>query len=84
MSDLLILTPDQKRAFDEDGFLLLEGFYNSREMEEMRRRFHELVTVTEGRPQNMRYSFMEVPEGYQPDPFNPKKCRRYDGSDAGR
>ena len=20
----------------------------------------------------MRYSFMEVPEGYQPDPFNPK------------
>ena len=38
----------------------------------MRGRFHDLVVRTEGRPQNMRYSFMEVPEGYQPDPFNPK------------
>ena len=72
MSDLLILTPEQKRAFDDDGFLFLKGFYDSREMKEMRGRFHDLVIRTEGRPQNMRYSFMEVPEGYQPDPFNPK------------
>ena len=36
MSDLLILTPEQKRAFDDDGFLFLEGFYSSREMKEMR------------------------------------------------
>ena len=29
MSYLLILTPEQKRAFDDDGFLLLESFYSS-------------------------------------------------------
>ncbi|NKB69539.1 MAG: hypothetical protein GKR89_20915 [Candidatus Latescibacteria bacterium] len=44
MSELLILSPEQKQTFDRDGFLHLKGFYGAEEMEEMRRRFHELVT----------------------------------------
>ena len=70
--ELLILTPEQKRFFDDNGYLHLPGFYGEAEMEAMRREYHELVTRTEGRPKNMSYSFMEPPEGYTPDEFNPK------------
>ena len=70
--DLLILEPGQKRFFDDNGYLLLPGFYGPGEMEEMRRQYHQLVTDTDRRPQNMKYSFMEPVEGYPPDGFNPK------------
>lgn len=69
---LLILSPEQKQFFAERGFLLLKGFYSAAEMEEMRGQFHELVSRIDDRPKNMRYAFMDPPEGYQPDPFNPK------------
>ncbi|MSR82588.1 MAG: phytanoyl-CoA dioxygenase family protein [Candidatus Latescibacteria bacterium] len=69
---LLILSPDQKQLFDDNGYLHLKGFYSATEMDQMRRQFHELVCDTEGRPKNMSYAFMEAPAGYQPDPFNPK------------
>ena len=69
--DLLILEPGQKRFFDDNGYLLLPGFYGPGEMEEMRRQFHEVVTDRDGRPRNMSYSFMEPVEGYPPDEFNP-------------
>jgi hypothetical protein len=73
MSDpLLILSPEQKKFFDEKGYLHLRGFYSETEMEEMRRQFHELVTNTEGRPKNMSFAYMEPPPGYPPDSFNPK------------
>ena len=73
MSDgLLILSPEQKRFFDDNGYLHLPGFYGDAEMQEMRREYHELVTRTDGRPKNMSYSFMDPPEGYAPDGFNPK------------
>ena len=70
--DLLILEPGQKRFFDDNGYLLLPGFYGPGEMEEMRRQYHQLVTDTDRRPQNMKYSLMEPVEGYPPDRFNPK------------
>ena len=70
--DLLILEPGQKRFFDDNGYLLLPGFYGTAEMGEMRRQYHELVTDTDGRPRNLRYSFMEPVAGYPPDGFNPK------------
>ncbi len=73
MSDeLLILSPEQKQFFDDNGYLLLKGFYSADEMEEMRREFHQLVSRTDDRPRNISYSFMEPPEGYQSDAFNPK------------
>ena len=66
------LTCEQKQSFDDHGYLMLEGLYAPQEVEQMRRRFHELVTRTEGRPDNMTCDFMEPPRGYKPDPFNPK------------
>ena len=33
---LLILDPEQKQFFDDNGYLLLKGFYDSAEMEQMR------------------------------------------------
>ena len=69
--ELLILDREQKRSFDEEGYLLLRGFYSADEMEVMRARFHELVTDMENRPRNMSYSLMDVPEGFEPDPYNP-------------
>jgi hypothetical protein len=69
---LLILSPEQKKFFAENGYLHLKGFYSEAEMAEMRRQFHELVSNTEGRPKNLSYAFMEPPPGYPPDPFNPK------------
>lgn len=68
----LLLTSEQKASFDADGFLHLRGFYSAEEMEEMRRQFGALVTDTEGRPKNMSYAFMDSPEGYRPDSYNPK------------
>ena len=69
---LLYLSAEQKQFFAANGYLMLKGFYAGDEIDEMRRRYHQLVTETENRPKNMSYSFMEAPEGYQPDEFNPK------------
>ena len=69
---LLILKPEQKKSFDDNGYLLLKGFYSPDEMQEMRRQFHELVNDVENRPKNVKYSFMDAPEGYAPDEFNPR------------
>ena len=69
---LLILTPDQKQSFQENGYLLLKAFYALPEMDKMRREFHELITRLDNRPRNMSYSFMDPAEGYTPDPYNPR------------
>ncbi len=69
--DLLILTPEQKESFAKNGFLLCKGVYDESEMEEMRHHFYDLLTNTDNRPKNMSYAFMDSPEGYVPDPFNP-------------
>ena len=68
---LLILDPEQNQFFDDNGYLLLKGFYSPAEMEQMRCELHRLVTEIEHRPKNVKYSFMDAPEGYAPDPFNP-------------
>jgi len=70
--ELLILTPEQKKSYGDNGYLHLRGFYAPDEMEEMQREYHEMVTNSDNRPENMSYSFMELPEGYAPDEFNPK------------
>ena len=69
---LLILDPEQKQFFDDNGYLLLKGLYGPAEMEQMRGEFHRLVTEVEDRPKNVKYSFMDAPDGYAPDPFNPR------------
>ncbi len=69
---LLTLSIEQKRDFDNNGYLLLKNFYDAAEVAEMRREYHDLVTEIETRPKNVRYSFMESPDGYQPDEFNPR------------
>ena len=38
---LLILEPAQKQFFADNGYLLLKGFYDHQEMDEMRRQYHE-------------------------------------------
>ncbi len=70
--NLLILAPEQKQFFDLNGYLLLKGFYSTDEMQTMRRQYHELVTDIDSRPQNVKYSFMDAPQGYRPDQFNPR------------
>ena len=50
---LLILQPEQKKFFNDNGYLLLKGFYSPEEMQEMRRQFHSLVTDTASQPKNV-------------------------------
>ena len=69
---LLILQPEQKKFFNDNGYLLLKCFYSPEEMQEMRRQFHSLVTDTDSQPKNVKYSFMDAPSGYAPDDFNPR------------
>ena len=72
MTELSILTPQQKQSYQDDGYLHLSGFYAGAALQRLRQQYHELVSVTEGRPKNMSYSYMEAPQGYPPDDFNPK------------
>ena len=72
MRDLLILTPGQKQAFDDEGFLHLPRLYEGEQLARLRAEYHELVTRVDNRPKNMSYSYMEAPAGYPPDDFNPK------------
>ncbi|MDP7131362.1 MAG: phytanoyl-CoA dioxygenase family protein [Planctomycetota bacterium] len=72
MSNLLILTPEQKQSYDDNGYLHLPGFYSEDEVRELRDEFRAMVTQTENRPKNMSYSFMEPVEGFEVDSFNPK------------
>jgi len=72
VNELLILTAEQKQAFVTDGYLHLPGFYSGADLARLRDEFHALVTETDGRPKNMSYSFMESPQGYTPDAYNPK------------
>ena len=53
----------------------MEGLYNASEIEEMRREFHDLIANTDGRPEAIRYNFMEQAEGYPIDPYNPKNVQ---------
>ncbi len=69
---LLTLTPDQKKSFDENGYVVLKSLYSPDEIGEMRDEFHRLITETDNRPKNMSYGFMEPAAGYEIDPFNPK------------
>ena len=72
---LVALTAEQKRFFDDNGFLTLRGLYSEAEMAEMRREFHDLITNTEDRPKAMRYDFMPPDPEYPIDPYNPKNVR---------
>ncbi len=72
---LVALTAEQKRSFDDNGFLTLRGLYPEAEMAEMRREFHDLITNTEDRPKAMRYDFMPPDPEYPIDPYNPKNVR---------
>jgi hypothetical protein len=68
----LTLNHEQKASFQQDGYLHLPGFYHGDVLQRLRDEYHQLVTQTENRPANMSYSYMDPPEGYAPDEFNPK------------
>ncbi len=70
-----ILTPEQKSFFDDNGYLVLPGFYDEPTMASMREQFHDLIANVEGRPAALRYSFMDPAEGYEIDPYNPRNVR---------
>lgn len=72
ISNLRLLTPEQKQVFIDNGYLIVEQLYSPDEIAEMRDRFHDLITRIEGRPENMSYAKMEPAEGYEIDPFNPE------------
>jgi ectoine hydroxylase-related dioxygenase (phytanoyl-CoA dioxygenase family) len=72
---LLALTHEQKRHFDDKGYLAIRGLYGEEEMAEMRREFHDLITRVEDRPKAMSYDFMDPAPGYPPDPYNPRNVR---------
>ncbi len=69
---LLTLSREQKAFFEDNGYLHLPGFYRGDTLKRLRAEFHELVTQPENRPANMSYSYMESPDGYAPDDYNPK------------
>jgi ectoine hydroxylase-related dioxygenase (phytanoyl-CoA dioxygenase family) len=69
------LTSEQKTFFDDNGYLVLPGFYDEATMAEMRDQFHDLIANTDGRPAALRYSYMDPAEGYEIDPYNPKNVR---------
>lgn len=72
ISNLRLLTPEQKQVFIDNGYLIVEQLYSPDEIAEMRDRFHDLIARIEGRPENMSYAMMEPAEGYEIDPFNPE------------
>jgi len=72
VADLLILASEQKKFFEDNGYLLVKSLYSPSEIAEIREQFHEIITRTENRPKNMSYAFMPPAEGYSIDPFNPK------------
>lgn len=69
---LLTLTPAQQQSFEEEGYLHLPGFYTGDRLQRLRQEYHALVTHSDHRPANMSYSYMEPPEGFAPDEYNPK------------
>ncbi|MCX5660399.1 MAG: phytanoyl-CoA dioxygenase family protein [Planctomycetota bacterium] len=68
---LRILTPAQKRSFDQDGYLHLPGFYDASAMAEMREQFRQLMATDKGRHRTVSHSYMPQVEGYGLDPINP-------------
>lgn len=68
----LFLNTDQSQFFHDNGYLLIPSFYSPTEISEIRQHFHQLVTHTDERPQNMSYSFMDLAKGFHADSFNPK------------
>jgi hypothetical protein len=73
--DVKILTQEQKEFFDDNGFLVMPKMYSESDMVEMRDQFHDLIANTEGRPETMKYAFMEPDPEYGVDPYNPKNVR---------
>ena len=74
-AQMVTLAPEQKQFFDDNGYLVMEGLYDAAEMAVMRREFHDLIANTDGRPEALRYNFMEPVEGYPVDPYNPKNVQ---------
>lgn len=70
-----ILSQDQKQFFDDKGYLVIPQMYSDGEIAEMRDQFHDLIANTEGRPQAMKYSFMEPDSKYGVDPYNPNNVQ---------
>lgn len=69
------LTVEQKQFFDDNGYLVMPQMYSNAEMAEMRDRFHDLITNTEGRPKAMSYAYMDPHSEYGIDPYNPKNVK---------
>ena len=66
------LTAEQKQFFDDHGYLHLPGFYDADKLRRLRDEFHEMIANPDGRPKNVSYAYMDAPDGYEPDPFNPR------------
>lgn len=67
-----VLKPEQKKFFDENGYLLIKQFYTPEQIGRMRDELHDLMTNIENQPKHLTYGFMDLPEGYDPDPSNPR------------
>jgi len=69
------LTPDQKRFFDENGYLLLEQFYSPEEIAEARRQMALLLRDPEAARPRVRFSY-EAPDEARVWPLDPENPRR--------
>ncbi len=70
-SHLLELDQQQRQFFDDNGYLMVKGYYDDDRVAELRRHFHQLVTRIDGLPKAVSVNQVDPPDGYRPDPFNP-------------
>src|SRR5437879_6510350 len=73
--ELLVLTPEQKQFFDENGYLLLEDVYSPAEVEVMRREMATLLRdPAAARPRvKFHYEPEEERDQHPIDPDNPHR-----------
>ena len=72
---LLALTPDQKRFFDENGYLVVEDLYSPEEVEAIRAAMNDLLRDPDSAPKGVHFSY----ESSEPDPdvpIDPNNPRR--------
>ncbi len=72
---LAAATLEQKRFFDENGYLVVENLYSPAEVDELRRAMNDLLQRPEDAPPRVGFSYEagELPPGVAPPPDNPRR-----------
>jgi phytanoyl-CoA hydroxylase len=72
---LTALTPEQKRFFDENGYLVVRNLYSAEEVERLREMMNAILRDPDSAPPGVGLNFEEgeLPPGATLDPNNPKR-----------